>query len=262
MFHPIERVVIPKIAEKVQEALPDEFKTWVKGWLDAIKNGIQKPLLQDGETVQDPEITADADAIVADGEGTNDQLPPSSETVDASGSETENGISTEKAIGAVSAAGAIALCTLSSLDNNVGKLRVQKVAYPLMREAGTIIGLGSEIQNGQALDATQVGYFSKLLNGPSLQQNSQASTTWFQAKSIQAESGNPNYASFIKPSTTLQNLNQNSPFHFLNTGIIGTALNGKVGYVYSGSDCRCNSQHRPLHSEFDRRPVWICSAPL
>jgi hypothetical protein len=110
-------------------------------------------------------------------------------------------------------------CLAKGLDDTAVQIKEIQVIEPLMRMSGELLSLAAQIQTGQDLDMKQVAYYANTLNNPTTHSN------FIQAQSIQAESGNAFDKSQV--STTLTTINDNaSPFHFLNEGVIGTALNG------------------------------------
>ncbi len=258
--------------EKVINKL-SELKFW-EGWIDSTKNGTTESINQDGDSVSDPNTIKEAADEVNTGE--SDVATPANEgsTPDPEGTNTEEGLSLKSTIAKGGTAALAVACVLKGLDSDATKIKETQVVYPLVREATTMIAVGGQVMSGQDLTAAQVGYFKKLLDGPSLKKGSGSDqTSWNEAASIQAELGNPSTG--VAPSSTLMDLNKNSPFHFLNTGVAGTVLGGTIGLCSEAAQIIGDvlapggalisyiiSQFGPVKHLYDDAALWASGQPL
>ena len=103
-------------------------------------------------------------------------------------------------------------CLIQGLSKNIDQERQAKVVLPMMRKAGQLISLGSQIQSGQDISAEQVGLFKDFLNKKDA--NGKVVSSWNQAQSIQAEEGHPENNQYDIPPEG-QVANKGNPFDFL-----------------------------------------------
>jgi hypothetical protein len=120
------------------------------------------------------------------------------------------------------------LCIARSIANEGSALKASQVQV-LTRMGIESMAIGSQVESGQDVNLNQLQQYSKLLNGTD---SSGKVTSWDQSRSIQANLGNPNVGR--EPDKTLQDVTKTAtPFDFLITGAVGTALDGVCGTVGS-----------------------------
>jgi len=142
-------------------------------------------------------------------------------------------------VGAKLAGGGVALigiaCVIRNLDSSINQERFGKVILPMMRKAGKFISMGSQAQSGQDIDVVQLGiYKDNFLD--TMNKKGNMTSTWNQARSIQAENGEQMTGPDLPQSDQVFD-GDSSPFSFIN-GIpgLGTAcgaLNSVFGQIFS-----------------------------
>ncbi len=171
-----------------------------------------------------------------------------------------------KTIGAGAAGfGVGLLCIARNLNDSFPQEKQAKVLLPMSRKAGKAISVGSQGESGQDIDTTSMGiYKSDWLD----QVNSKGQTvsTWNQARSIQAENGEPLNGPDLPKSD--QVFTQQSPLAFVESipglapvcGLLQSALGqafsivtGPVSYVVTGEILK---QVIPIAAD------WLSGAPL
>lgn len=119
-----------------------------------------------------------------------------------------------------------AACLLRGLDAEAGQIKQAQVILPAMRMGMDAIALGSQVQSGQGVDLTQLGFYAKQLSGTD---QAGRQSTWYDAKSIQSELGNPDKG-YSADATLKTATDVSTPFSVLSQGTVGSIL----GPVCSG----------------------------
>jgi hypothetical protein len=214
------------------------YREWVAENSKAAYDKLKEHFSDQEETNIDSDTTAplpageDPDGAKTDNP-TND--PGNGEAGEAGGSVKAD--PSESNIGGKIAGGGTALvgvaCVMKGIDDNIPKLREAKVLLPMMKLAGQFINLGSQVQSGQDIDSTQLGFYKQFLDGTNSQ--GQTTSTWNQAQSIQAELGQPQTGTDIPKAA--QVFNAGVPFGFLNSipglGTTCSILGSPIGIIGS-----------------------------
>lgn len=155
-------------------------------------------------------------------------------------------------------------CVMQGIDNEIPKLREAKIVVPMMKFAGQFINLGSQIQSGKDITAVQAGLYKQFLDGTNSQ--GQTTSTWNQARSIQAELGQPQTGPDIPNNAKV--FNAGVPFSFVD-GIPGlsdvcSALSSPLGQLISTVISPFQTVFSsvaigPLISDFTN---WLSGTPL
>jgi hypothetical protein len=215
-LHPIESLKRSKLSD-VERKL-----TFRKEQVKYVENGVSSRIEAVNNADPKDKVATDtangqaaaAQQAIADGsQAFSDLSGGDSTALDKLSSSLSNKFS----LGALTATGV--LCIFSGLDKNADQIHESQVVLPLVRQGVQSISLGNQVMSGQDLDTTSLGDYKDLLNG----KVNGKKTSWFQAESIQAELGRSTDGT-IKPGKTLTTINSNSPFHFLNTGGLGSAI--------------------------------------
>ncbi|HET6864203.1 MAG TPA: hypothetical protein VFH37_03340 [Candidatus Saccharimonadales bacterium] len=178
--------------------------------------------------------TGAANATAAEGEANSTQSAGQS-AGNAAGSGDPNALNNFRdsihiklAGGAAGAAGV--LCILKGLGDKADEIKQAEVILPLARMASVVISGGNQVESGQDIDLTQVGYLSKQFVGKDA---AGQQTSWIDAQSIQAELGHPNTG--VSPDDTLNSIGKSgNPFSFLSTDGLGTILGPVCSTVGQG----------------------------
>ena len=179
--------------------------------LDAAIKGGQKSLdklkqqfFQDEATYETNGATA-ADSVTGKDESPKDKNgnPVNSEAGDTADQVTQIGqdasttpdrtklsdkLSTKAKIGGAAGLAAL-LCVGKGLEGEINTAKFTKAILPMARKAGEAISLGSQVQTGQDINTTQLGFDKSFLDTTDSSGN--VTSTWDQAQSIQAELGEP-----------------------------------------------------------------------
>jgi hypothetical protein len=227
-FHPIK-------------ALDSEYQAKLFSLLGSARDKAVEKLKQQFDTNEETALTNDV--TVPPTEETGQAENSSGNTVSdtpkqeaaGAGSSIENTPSESNIHGKILGGGAVLIgvaCVMNGIDKEIPKLRMIKVILPMMKFAGQYMSLGSQIQSGQNLDPIQVGFYSQLLNG----KNSKGQpSSWSQAKSIEAELGQPQTGPDLPKSA--QVFDGGVPFSFLNNipllNPVCSALGSPLGFIAS-----------------------------
>jgi hypothetical protein len=103
------------------------------------------------------------------------------------------------------------LCILKGIDEQADSIKLTEVELPLIRMGVQAISIGSQIEDGQDVNAYELSAFAKQLYGTDEQGQL---TDWSDSQSIQANMGNKNVGE--PPDSTLTSIDQGSPFSFVN----------------------------------------------
>lgn len=216
-WHPITRAKNIAIKNLVE---------FLKNWYSGTEKGTTEPIsVEDQSKSTDPTAKDRAKTLAAEAEK---QLGEGQQTAQAesggdTGAQTKLADSLKGKLAAGSLTATALACILKGLDSSSAQIKEAQVVLPLVREGATMMAVGNQAMSGQDIDTQQLGYYKTLLDGPSTQnKDSTATTSWFDAASIQAELGKSN--SGISADGTLKTINSSSPFHFLNTDGFKTAL--------------------------------------
>lgn len=199
-FHPVQKLDA-KIQAKALEAgksgvdkLREQYR---KAMVKYVTGGAQSigvrasddtPKDKDGKPT-DAASTASADAAVQESDGYAGDAAETSQDLNEgkdSRKELKSKMSTRAKVGAAGLAGLF--CIVRGLHDKFDADRMDKVGRPLGRMAGHQISLGSQVQSNQDFSAFQLKYEKEFLHGKS---SSGEFTDWNQARSIQAEEGQP-----------------------------------------------------------------------
>jgi hypothetical protein len=131
----------------------------------------------------------------------------------------QDSIHAKLGLGGAAAAGV--LCLAKGLASDAGNIKQAQVVLPLIRMGMNSVAAGNQVMSGNSVDLDQLGFYSKLLSGKDSSKND---TSWYDAKSIQAELGKPQTG--YEASNTLKTIEKGTPFDFLNAGNIGFILGG------------------------------------
>lgn len=179
-WHPMKR-----IDAKINQKLSALYDSWKKSKEDRLKNGVGEGELntagaQEQET--DPQ-TKKTTTIPAPGD--NGSLP-SSKAQQLLGSIKD---SKSLKIGGAVSTGVGLVCTVYSVDKNMGEIRLAQVITPLIRMGMDAVTVGNQIMSGNDVSSTEVSFLAKSFNETDSKSNTVS--TWNQAASIQAEEGQP-----------------------------------------------------------------------
>ncbi len=142
-----------------------------------------------------------------------------------------------KTVGAGAAGfGAGMLCLARNLNSSVPQEKDKKVKSPMRRKAGKFgFAIPSQAQSGQDIDAVQLGVYKDHVLDTKNPDTGRVTSTWNQARSIQAELGQ-NLTGPDLPKS-LQVFNNESPFAFVDSipglGPVCGALESVFGQVFS-----------------------------
>lgn len=241
-FHPIQ---------KLDAAYRDALVKGGKAALDKLKekiNSSETTYEATGDTTRPggtPSAQEQTDASgnkytdpqsVSESQGASD-LQNASQQLDPQNSDSKTTFT--DSVGAKVASGGAALigiaCVIRNLDSSIAQERFGKVILPMMRKAGKFISMGSQAQSGQDIDVVQLGiYKNNFLDG--MDKQGKTTSTWNQARSIQAENGE-NLTGPDLPKSDQVFDGTSSPFSFINSipglGTACGALNSVFGQIFS-----------------------------
>lgn len=191
-WHPMK-----KLDKKTKQSLAERLTEWRKQRQAKIDDGDLS-----ASTTSDTPGDTDSDAKKAANEEANKAKTATDETIQESktvAKDIESGVVSEGpdsslakfqsstalklAGGAAAAVGVV--CMVKGISENMDALQHAKVVLPLMRVGMQAITLGNQVMVGKDVDMQQLGFFAKQLT------DSKTDTSWLQARSIQAELGQP-----------------------------------------------------------------------
>jgi hypothetical protein len=209
-FHPlkdIKRKATDKVADyvsKVRDAQAQEESTGTQTTTlghDTTTDSSGKPT----ETPATATATNDANTVIAQAE--------QSTGTDALGQLAEGAGTGGAALGI--------LCAAKSEGSDITKFKYANDALPMMRMGMTAITEGNQVMSGQGANLDELGALDKSFFNPT------DKTSFTDAKSIQAELGQPQNGPDLPPEARLKNIN-NKPAFFNaldNTPLLGTSCN-------------------------------------
>jgi hypothetical protein len=241
-FHPIKqldaaiRAALLRGGLKALDALKSQFSSdqaaYIEGGPTTPAGG--DPSAKDGTDAHgnpappDPTSTQNKDSVAAIKALAQGEDPSKPQTVEDASSH----IKAKIAAGGTTLIGVI--CVLDSINHQVNTERQAKVVLPMMKIAGQYIELGSQVQSGQDLTTTQLGFFKDQLDDTA--KDGSVISTWNQSQPIEAELGEPQQTANDLPKQA-QVFTGGGPFDFLNDiPAVGTAcsiLGSGIGQVFS-----------------------------
>lgn len=234
-WHPIKR-----LDRKILRTADARIAKWRENRIQTIERGAQLQPTTETRTGTVPDETeqqrqernasasgsaAEADSTISDSQNVRDEANKGNRTTVKG---FQDRLSTKVTLGGVSAAGV--LCIVKGLDDNASEIKQTQVILPLMRMGMEAVSLGNQVMSGDDVDMEQLGNYSRLLNGVD---SDGKSSSWTQAKSIQAELGKAN--SGIEADSTLRTISQGTPFSFLNQGKFEPVMDGMCGGAGTGA---------------------------
>jgi surface antigen/endonuclease/exonuclease/phosphatase family metal-dependent hydrolase len=215
-WHPLKRLAIKGEANTI-----DAFKKWLSDRETKYKTGVDPATVNaDNAHTEDTDKNGDTKSTPA---SDADKAEASSAPGDT---EKSSGILKDLGAGksAASIAGGVAavqgiVCSLKGIADNIGEIRYEQVALPMIRMGLDAVTEGNQAMSGQDIDQTLAGFVSKSYTGKDPQTGK--TTTWDQAASIEAESGKPNTG--IAAPEEVQGLNKGIPswLQWTQSGTIG-----------------------------------------
>jgi hypothetical protein len=202
-FHPVQKLDATIQANALEagkkgiDKLKEQFrKQQVEYYTDGVKpasiTGEDKSAKDTNGKPVNPQNTQGAQEVA---DGTGEIAKEASEAADSLNNGDGKGTSTfaEKltpgkiAGGAAGVAGL--LCMIQGMNDYVNSAKFEKAILPMMEMASNIMSLGSQVQAGMDITTLQLGFFKEFLD--STDDSGKTTSTWNQARSIQAELGQP-----------------------------------------------------------------------
>ena len=140
------------------------------------------------EGASPPEVTGTAQTTDAKGKPTTTPLPP--EPTTTVGIKTTMANFLHSPTGKVTSGallGAGLVCAARQVADNVGNFKYAQVIIPAMRTGMEMIALGDQIESGQDVNTTQLGYYAQQL--VTRDSNGKILNSWSDASSIEANNG-------------------------------------------------------------------------
>lgn len=247
-FHPIKKLdaSIQDAAVKAGKAAYDKLKEQLKQQAatdeatyeaggDITKPGGEASAQQqqdaNGKPVADPQGQQEADTVNQIKAASSQEDPTNPDTVKTFSDNLNAKVAGGLGVGAIGMA-----CLIRNVSSSINNERHDKVVLPLMRKAGKFISMGSQVQSGQDIDTTSLGIYKQFLDTTNSQ--GKVTSTWDQAKSIEAENGQPQTGPDLpKSDQVFGSGGQSNPFDFFdNVPLLGTAcgaLNSTLGTIFS-----------------------------
>jgi hypothetical protein len=214
-WHPIK-----KIDKKVLRTAETRYTDWREKRTEEIEKGTKTTISTSADPTDDPHETeaqkqerannanstkGEADSSLNDGADAGEE---SSKGNDSALADYQDRLGGKIALGGASAAGVI--CLAKGLADNADGIKQKQVNLPLIRMGMESVALGSQTMNGTDMDSETLGFYSKLYNG---KDKKGKTSSWIQAKSIQAELGHKNIGT--EADNTLLTIGKGSPFEFM-----------------------------------------------
>jgi len=227
-LHPINKLITK--GEESLSALTERVK---QNRDNAIRDGAKPDLtsLSASDTnSNDPGAANAADAANA----TNDTIAESQNpTTDTTQEGSKISLKAAAAGGSLFAVGIA--CTLRHIDSQAADIKDAQVVAPLIRMGTEAVALGEQVKSGQDIDLQTLGIYANQLNGYG---SGGKKSSWIDSAPIQTELGNPGKGVDPPPTYKTATTN-NSPFHALNTGHVGSVLGnvctGAIGFVLNAA---------------------------
>lgn len=229
-WHPIKKAdqkIVQKAGEswkdyrkRQKEAKKEAEKSWRKRMVQYVRGGNSAVQVSSKKQVPpdengNPNAIKEADADEAE-KGTTQASTEANEANAATGegdvdSQTKfsDKISVKIAGGGVAAIGV--MCMVKGLSDNISNLRMVQVVLPMMRMGMDAMSIGSQVMSGQDIDMETLGIATQDLHRVN---SAGKETSWNQARSIQAESGEPATGPDIPDSAKV--FNESNPLSFVN----------------------------------------------
>jgi hypothetical protein len=262
-WHPIK-----KLDNKLYKTLDAKYEAWKKSKAEAQENGASDATVNDPEKVaedgKDSQQATDSNEKATETQkAANDVKNEIKTEVEAKGEVPEGGkfsgisehLSVKSAGLASLAVGMV--CLAQGLSGQIDQIQYNNVALPMMRAGMDFVASGSQIMGamatGQSIDMDQVGFLVKRLNDDT------QGGSWTNAKSIQAELGNPQTGPDV-PSEARISKEGNPVTQFLNAvpglPLICGAANSAVGQVASfGIDILTGGPFGALFGQISSRTI-------
>lgn len=197
-WHPVRL-----LDNKINDAVDKKLK-WLKERKQRVNNGESNVDVEavERETV-DTDNDGNADAPDQESAATKSQVDDIKTEAQAAAQESVTGTSTAegplaklhssvhlKIAGGVSAAVGIA-CMIQGISSKFDEVKQAKLVLPMMRAGMELVAVGNQVMSGHDIDITQLSYYAAQLYQPADESKGREASSWVDAKSIQAEMGEP-----------------------------------------------------------------------
>lgn len=215
-WHPLK-----KIDKKVNQSVLQLYEDWKKERDARIKSGDKTPTIDTKNAVEEDK---DGNKTPLEGAGQTGEVNKSSVKT------TLDSISASKGASVAGGLAAVAgfVCVVDTVNDNIGDIRYEQVAKPLMRQGMDVITAGEQVASGLDFNDTQLELYSKIYRG---KDSNGKTTEWSQAESIRANNGGDGG---VPLDQNVSDLLANKPVAALNW-VNDPSVSGLVGGVCSGA---------------------------
>lgn len=207
ILHPIKRA-----DAKLLGSADDKFTAWLARQRQRINSGSDASINANGKAEVDEKGKPNVEKTNENTAAANEANAAVEEAKKAGGdaAKTEGAISKilntktgKVTVGATAIVGIV--CAAKAISDSADDLKHDMVILPLIRTGMQAVSLGNQVMSGADLDPEELGQFSKMLNDPK-------TGSWANAKSIQAELGQPQTGKDLPEEASIKKASEGNMF--------------------------------------------------